>query len=347
MIAPRRRFVRYAAVLACIHRGGNELSGPNASGTPPEVSPPTALIGLDWGTTSLRAYRIAASGEVLQARIVTAGILKLPNGGFPEALASVVGDWAYAYPDAVLLASGMVGARQGWVEVPYVELPANLAAVAHACAEVPVGAEQVLYVVPGVSTCGEGESADVMRGEETQAFGALPTSGTARLVLPGTHSKWLTVVDEALISFATYMTGELFAMLSTQSILAATMDKNVDDPAAFEEGVTVGFEHGKALLHRLFSVRARVLVGTLAEQSSRAYLSGLLLGAEIADGITTLPTDAGFDEGLIIVGEARLAETYLSALRVLGIAAHAGPSQAAPAGLLRIARARGLLAGPQ
>jgi len=346
MITPLRRFVRYAAVLADIHRGDNGLSEPNASGTHPEVSPPTALIGLDWGTTSLRAYRIAASGEVLQARIVTAGILKLPNGDFLEALASVVGDWARAHPGAVLLASGMVGARQGWIEVPYVDLPAKLAAVAQACVEVPVGSEQVLYIVPGVASRGESVSADVMRGEETQAFGALPPSGSGHLVLPGTHSKWLTVVDEALTSFVTYMTGELFAMLSTQSILAATMDKNVHDPAAFEDGVKVGFEHGKALLHRLFSVRARVLEGTLAEQSSRAYLSGLLLGVEIADGITTLPADAGIDEGLTVVGEARLTETYLSALRILGIAAHAGPTQAAPAGLLRIARAKGLLAGP-
>ena len=106
-----------------------------------DAAPTTVLIGLDWGTTSLRAYRIAASGEVLQARIVTAGILKLPNGGFPEALASVAGDWARAHPDAVLMASGMVGARQGWVEAPYVDLPATLSAVADACIEVPVGSE--------------------------------------------------------------------------------------------------------------------------------------------------------------------------------------------------------------
>lgn len=323
------------------------MSEPTASGTNTEARPSTALIGLDWGTTSLRAYRIAASGEVLQARIVTAGILKLPNGGFPEALASVAGDWARTYPDAVLLASGMVGSRQGWVEVPYVDLPATLSAVAHACVEVPVGSEQVLYVVPGVAARGEDVSADVMRGEETQAFGALPDSGSAHLVLPGTHSKWLTVKDEALTSFATYMTGELFAMLSTQSILAATMQSNVDDPNAFEDGVRVGFEHGKALLHRLFSVRARVLEGSLPEQSSRAYLSGMLLGAEIADGITTLSADAGIDEGLTVVGEARLTDTYLAALRVLGIAAHAGPTEAAPAGLLRIARTKGLLAGAE
>jgi 2-dehydro-3-deoxygalactonokinase len=319
------------------------LAAPNASASNTEARPATALIGLDWGTTSLRAYRIGAAGEVLQTRIVTAGILKLPNGGFPQALACVAGDWARAHPDAVLLASGMVGARQGWVEAPYVELPATLTALARACVEIPVGSQQVLYVVPGVGALGEGVSADVMRGEETQAFGALPESGSAHLVLPGTHSKWLTVIDEALISFATYMTGEVFAMLSTQSILATTMHSNVDDPGAFEDGVKVGFEHGKALLHRLFSVRARVLAGSLPEQSSRAYLSGMLVGAEIADGITTLPADAGIGEGLTVVGEARLTETYLAALRILGIAARAGPTAAAPVGLLRIARAKGLL----
>ena len=204
----------------------------------------------------------------------------------------------------------------------------------------------MLYVIPGVAARGENVNPDVMRGEETQAFGALPASGSAHLVLPGTHSKWLTVLDSALTSFATYMTGELFAMLSTKSILAATMETNHADAAAFADGVKVGFENGKALLRRLFSVRARVLNGSLAEQSSRAYLSGLLLGAEIADGITTLPADTGIEEGLTIVGEARLTETYLSALGVLGIEAKAGLAQAAPAGLLRIARAKGLVATP-
>ncbi|HKB55763.1 MAG TPA: 2-dehydro-3-deoxygalactonokinase, partial [Ramlibacter sp.] len=180
----------------------------------------TSLIAVDWGTSSLRAARIGSDGAVLDARSLPRGILAVPPGGFPAAFGEICGDWMRE-PQAVALICGMAGSRQGWVEAPYCPCPANFADIASRLTWIEPGR---IAMVPGLMCEHEGVP-DVMRGEETQVFGALDLLALedALLVLPGTHSKWVEVVDARVQAFATFMSGEFYALLRHHSILSRLM----------------------------------------------------------------------------------------------------------------------------
>lgn len=304
----------------------------------------TALIALDWGTSSLRAYRVSARGDVLQTRIVGAGIQKLPQGGFAQAFSAVAADWLRTHPQAVVIASGMVGSRQGWSEVPYAGVPTSLDSLAHALASVEVAVDRQLLLVPGVSCFDAHGSPDVMRGEETQVFGALDETTNALALLPGTHSKWVHVRDAEIVAFSTYLTGELFEILASHSILAAMMTDHIEDEAAFNDGVRNGFGSPGALLRMLFGVRAKALFDQILPSSGRSYLSGLLIGVELADALAThTHTQQRHGRAVVVIGEAGLANTYATALKAVGVAAELGTTDAAPRGMLKIANKAGLL----
>jgi 2-dehydro-3-deoxygalactonokinase len=194
-----------------------------------------ALVGLDWGTSSLRAHGFGADGTLLETRTRPWGIRSLPDGGFAAALAGIAGDWLARQPAPPVVACGMVGSRQGWREAPYVACPADARALAAALVPCDTGsapAGSPLWIVPGVARPGDRDARperlpDVMRGEETQVCGALAVApelaDDALVVLPGTHSKWCAVRDGRLASFQTFMTGELFAVLRDHSLLGAPL----------------------------------------------------------------------------------------------------------------------------
>ena len=167
------------------------------------------LIAVDWGTSSLRVARLGHGGTALEERSMPLGILSVPSGGFPAALADACGDWL-RNDSALVLVSGMAGSRHGWIEAPYCASPTGLAEIAASLAWVQAGR---IAIVPGLS-CEPNGVPDVMRGEETQVFGALQLFGldSARLVLPGTHSKWVRAESGRIESFATFMTGEVYAL---------------------------------------------------------------------------------------------------------------------------------------
>jgi 2-dehydro-3-deoxygalactonokinase len=179
-----------------------------------------ALIALDWGTSSLRSFLLARDGALLERRAQPWGIQRLPEGGFVAAFRGIAGDWRDELPSVPVLAAGMIGSRQGWLEVPYVECPANREAIAAGIVACDAACG-TLHIVPGLMQ--GGKLPDVMRGEETQIVGALslaPELATESLfVLPGTHCKWADVRDGHVIGFKTYITGELFATLRDHSIL--------------------------------------------------------------------------------------------------------------------------------
>ena len=187
------------------------------AGTLPSVNPypSTSLLALDWGTSSARAYRLSAGGAVLDRREAPLGVMQVREGQHAAALVSLLGDWAELRLPRI--ASGMIGSRQGWIEVPYVDCPADTAALVAGLRTTPGGE---MAIVPGlVHRDGDGVP-DVLRGEETQIVGAVPEGDEGILaVLPGTHSKWVRVESGRIVSFATYMTGELFALLLQHSIL--------------------------------------------------------------------------------------------------------------------------------
>jgi 2-dehydro-3-deoxygalactonokinase len=302
------------------------------------MSPPAALIGLDWGTTSFRAYRIAADGNVLETREAQAGILAVRDGDFGGVLTREIGAWLEAEPDLPVLASGMITSRQGWLEVPYCPCPAGSAQLAAALARHPD--RQNLHFVPGLSLLGADGVPDVMRGEETQIIGEVgDLPGRHLLVLPGTHSKWALAEDGAITWFATFMTGELFAVLKEHSILGRLMHGEADDHAAFERGLAYARSGNGGLLKRLFSARTLGLFDLLPEAGVASYLSGLLIGSEIEEALDCLAANAE----LRVVGASGLAWRYRGALAARDLRVRPARDAAGARGQWLIARAAGLI----
>jgi len=304
-----------------------------------------ALIAIDWGTTSARAYRLDARGRILDEQSAPLGVQKVEPGKFPRALTALLGG---DVPEGVpMIACGMLGSRQGWIEAPYRECPADFDGVAAALTPVP-GTR--LCIVPGL-VCRDADGVpDVMRGEETQIMGALDDDTRAQaaprvVVLPGTHSKWALVLGRTIQAFATFMTGELYAVLCEHSILGrlATTGGH-GDGAALERGVRLSLRDAATLPHDLFSARTLALTGALAPEAVADYLSGLLLGAEVAAGRRWLERHAVMGGSLILVGEATLCERYRRALALAGVEAAMGAPNAAARGLWRIALHSGMVA---
>ena len=269
------------------------------------------MIGVDWGTTQLRAYRIGADGNVLASRSAPKGIMAVDGGAFAQTLEAVIGDWLDKERGPILM-SGMIGSRQGWVEASYVSCPAHPAQVAQALAEVGWGSGRRGFICPGL-TCRDRDGVpDVMRGEEVQMFGALEALGggaVSGICHPGTHSKHVEIQDGAVAGFRTYMTGEVFAVLREHSILGRTMAEGPTDWQAFECGVERASNSG-GLLHHLFGARTRVLMNELAPAAEADYLSGMLIGHEIRA--------AGGSGPVLVVGAAALAKRYQRAFRLCG-----------------------------
>ena len=245
------------------------------------------LIALDWGTSSLRAYLLGDGRRRHRSASQPWGILHLPEGDFAAALKAVAGDWLDAAPGLPVIASGMVGSAQGWREAAYVSFPADGRSLAAQLLAFEAWPGVQLHIVPGVRC--SGERPDVMRGEETQVVGLLlrqpVLAAMAVLVMPGTHCKWVWVADGCIAEFNTYMTGELFALLAQHSILgrpARQAGGAAASDSAFERGVSAVRANGAGATPLLFSARTLVLTGQLAAADSLDYLSGLLVGEEIA-----------------------------------------------------------------
>lgn len=309
----------------------------------------TQLIGLDWGTTSLRAYRFDGSGQVVESRHRPSGIMQIADGGagrsdgFERALEQACGDWIAADPGCPVLACGMVGSAQGWREAPYVDVPASLDGLGGALTSVATARGATLHIVPGLIA--RGPLPDVMRGEETQVAGAIePGAAGTWIGLPGTHAKWVRVQDRRVVGFHTFMTGEVFAALCAHTILGRTMrPAAAPDLGAFDRGVAVARspEGRLGVLSTMFSARTLGLVGALAGEAQADYLSGLLIGHEVA----ALDQLGERGEPILLIGEAALCERYRRALAASGRAPAAIAAGATERGLWRIAVAAGLVAG--
>ncbi len=275
------------------------------------------MIGIDWGTTSLRAYRLDEAGGVLDQRESAQGILSVPEGGFAAVLDATIRPWLDAGEELVLLC-GMIGSRQGWREVPYLACPAGPAEVAAAMAPLPLPGARRCLLVPGLSTRGPEGVPDVMRGEETKLVGLLDELGdaAATLCLPGTHSKWARLEGGRITGFATRMTGETRAVLLNHSILGrlSTPAREPSDEA-FRRGVRRSRERG-GLLHHLLGTRALGLMGELAPEETDDYLSGLLIGHEVRAAVEDGPPPGG---AVHLAGSATLCRLYALAFAEYGV----------------------------
>jgi 2-dehydro-3-deoxygalactonokinase len=311
------------------------------------------LIGLDWGTSSLRAYLLSDHGAIQETRTRPWGILHTPGGDFASAFRDLVGDWRARWPGIPVLASGMIGSRQGWREVPYVECPADPARIAGGLLSFETGCGE-LHVVPGLIV--QGDLPDVLRGEETQILGALALepqlSAHALLVLPGTHCKWAVLREGRIESFTTHMTGEIFSLLRDHSILGkpAREEAPEENREAFLRGARNALASGaESVSARLFTARSLFLTGNLRAAHTLEYLSGLLIGEEVRSVLARFKkgTEGGTEEEtcppLVLLGETALCERYRQVMEDAGIAEIRVLEQTAPAGLWRIAAAAGLL----
>lgn len=297
-----------------------------------------ALIGLDWGTSSLRAFLIGADGAVLDARSSAEGVLNVPDRDFEAVLSRHIQPWI-EQRRLPIIASGMITSRNGWLETPYLSAPAGLAELARSLAPLSGPAGLALWFVTGVTT-EAGGAPDVMRGEETQIVGAAGSGlGDGVYVTPGTHSKWISVKDGRIEDYATYMTGEIFGALRSHTILGALMADGPFSEDGFLRGVQTGLAQGDDLLRRLFSVRSLPLFGKIREDMTSDYLSGLLIGAEIKGALAS----GRSPEQVTIVGRGDLAERYDIALRQAGLSVRAAPETIAARGHFLIAQAAGLM----
>ena len=274
----------------------------------------THLLAVDWGTSSLRGALLDNQGRVLEERSFARGILTVASGEFPAVFESCFSAWMS--PGTLCLISGMAGSQQGWLEAPYCACPAGFDDLAAKLVWLEPGR---IAIVPGLSVEKDGVP-DVMRGEETQVFGALQLLGldNARLVLPGTHSKWVTVAHRRVTDFSTWMTGEFYALLRQHSILARSLPRidEAHDPApdtgAFEQGVAHAL-HGKSLLHTAFSTRTLSLFKRMASDALPSYLSGLVIGEELKS------QSLQRGDSVVVMGAEALTARYEQALTQLGV----------------------------
>ncbi len=266
-------------------------------------------IAVDWGTSNMRAWAIR-DGAVLAEGRSDKGMGSLTPDAFEAALLEVIEPWLGQHR-VPLVACGMVGAKQGWCEAAYAKVP---------CPPVGMGAVRPevsdtridVAILPGLS---QDDPADVMRGEETQIAGYLAKDPDfdGILCLPGTHTKWVQISAGEVVSFRTFMTGELFALISRQSVLRHSMDDGWDE-AAFAEAVRDGMANPQALAGRFFSLRAESLLLPPAEGAARAQLSGLLIGAEL-----TAARPYWLGQRLAFLGDAKLSRLYTAALEPEGV----------------------------
>jgi 2-dehydro-3-deoxygalactonokinase len=295
------------------------------------------FIAVDWGTSSFRVALIAPNGDVLDELSTSRGILGFKPDEFVPYLVATCERFTEKDASAggkMFLLSGMIGSKNGLLEVPYCPCPATASDIAAALGWVDTGdADLNIAIVPGVRHGFD----DVMRGEETQVFGAAAVLGVqdATLVLPGTHSKWVQLAGGAITKFNTFMTGEFYALLAQHSILAKSLPDVGEKPAsldksAFLQGIDraqASSQSGQGLLGNAFSTRVKSLFNELQPAQAASYLSGLVIGDELA--AMRLPVGSQ----VIVIGSPALCERYNLAFAHLGVQTRAIGNQAAWAGL--------------
>ncbi len=312
----------------------------------PDTPGAPALIGLDWGTTRLRVMLLDAAGNVIASRESNEGIRRARDS-FAETFAEAIAPWRAQQVDLPVYASGMITSRNGWVQTPYLPLPADVDALTAGIVRHTMPDGTVIAFVPGL--CDDrGPHPDVMRGEETEIVGHLaqnpqsPDDPARLLILPGTHTKWVETAQGRIMRFRTCMTGELYGAMTRHSILGDLMPPRDDavpcDREAFARGVAAAGADGGELLAKLFSARSLVLFERLAPADIGDYLSGLLIGTEVAQARAAM---GGPGEGAgspaatacTIIGRGDLATRYAQACQAHGLVAQIAAPGAAGAGL--------------
>ncbi|MBZ9772850.1 2-dehydro-3-deoxygalactonokinase [Mesorhizobium sp. CO1-1-8] len=303
-----------------------------------------AVAAVDWGTTRMRVWLIDGQGKVLAERRGDDGLITAQQKGFSTILEGHLA--AMGAPAALpVIICGMAGSRQGWLEAPYVTVPAPLSAILAGAASVP-GQSRDIRIVPGLAQRLT-DAPDVMRGEETQLAGAgLPAKGRQLVCMPGTHSKWVLVEHGAVAGFGTWPTGELFSVLAEHSILRHSLGEHpkpvTSDNPFFRRWCETALGDGGDVTSRLFSIRAAGLLQDLKADDAAACLSGLLIGGEIASASRRHGAGA---EPVVLIASGALGTLYREALGLAGLEVRAvDADEAVRTGLIEAARENGMIA---
>jgi 2-dehydro-3-deoxygalactonokinase len=318
-----------------------------------ETSSPR-VVALDWGTSSQRAWLLGQDGRVLDVRRPDQGLLSVTRNldhGDTAALARAYEDvfwrtcgaWLEEHPGLPTLACGMVGSRQGWREAGYLTVPVSLELTAEDLTAVEHRAG-LAHLVPGlrVPTAAGGPPGDVIRGEETQVVGILDglpdPDEPVTLVLPGTHTKWVSVRDRKVTTFTTSTAGELYGLVLEHGILGRTAAPAVPDDAAFRRGAATAAS-GRGPLVELFGARVLVLEGLLRASSVPDYVSGVLIADEVSHLLPMLD-----DPGRVVLcGAEDLGRRYAGVLSAVGVDSEVVAEDATVRGLWKIAVSTGLV----
>lgn len=288
------------------------------------------FIAVDWGSTAFRAWAMGLDGAVFDSRSGQDGLKSVVDGDFAGVVARACGDWMAQAPDVPFVFCGMVGSRTGWVEAPYAECPVAPRDLAGQAVPLTISGHRGV-ILPGACTRTAAGDVDVMRGEEVQLLGLAELHGLddALVCIPGTHSKWARLSGGALVGFRTFVTGELFQLLRNQSLVGALADGDAFDPEAFQRGLARGA--ADPLSNAVFSARANTLGGTLKPAGVSSYLSGALIGAEIA------AQDIAPGQEVILLATGVLAERYAAALQAMNLSARLIDAKDATRAGLRVA----------
>lgn len=303
---------------------------------------PRPLIGAMWGTTHLALYLLdTASGATLESRSGP-GVSRVIDAKFEEALFEHCGPWIEQSSEAVFVMSGMVGSNIGWADVPYLDCPADVGDVANHCKAMSSRGHRI-YIAPGLACTNVLGQPDLMRGEETEllawldCFGGSTVAERRYVCIPGTHSKWVEIEQGRIKRFLTSVTGELFSLLSTNGVLTSGTGAGGRRPGQpFFEGVSRIAECPEFLLSRLFSVRANVVVGCMEADDAPEFMSGLLIGSDVASALNVLSI-RGSAQFVSVIGTPNLSQRYVWALEHCGMPAMAvDTSLLTPRGLFLI-----------
>lgn len=284
-------------------------------------------IAIDWGSTNLRAW-LYQGDKCLESRQSEAGVTRL-NGKSPEAvLAEVTQNWRDSATPVVM--AGMVGSNVGWKVAPYLPVPAHFSAIGEQLTSVGDN----VWIIPGLCVSRD-DNHNVMRGEETQLLGARTLSPSSVYVMPGTHCKWVQADVQQIHDFRTVMTGELHHLLLQHSLVGTGLPEQQASSDAFAAGLDRGI-HSPAVLPQLFEVRASHVLGHLPREQVSEFLSGLLIGAEVA----SMCEQFAGSQSITLVAGASLTSRYQQAFHAMGRDVSAVPGDTAfQAGIRSIAHA--------
>nr|WP_154324338.1 2-dehydro-3-deoxygalactonokinase [Pantoea sp. 201603H] len=267
----------------------------------------TSYIAIDWGSTNLRAWYYQ-DGTCVDERRSEAGVTRLGERTPAQVFASIIEGWPSN--DVPVVMAGMVGSNAGWINAPYLSCPVSLRQLASRLTRV----DDKAWIVPGLSL-DRPDNHNVMRGEETQLAGAVRLAPATVYVMPGTHSKWVLTDGDNINDFRTVMTGELHHLLLNHSLIGAGLPPQQADAEAFQAGLETGV-NDSSILARLFEVRASHVLGARARESVSDFLSGLLIGHEVA---LMQKQFACAEQPVTLISGSSLAQRYQDAMNFTGI----------------------------